>query len=180
MLQGQPAEQVQEAEDDILVIYQLGFFIFICFNFVFSVMNFSLDWHLYPPHEFCLDSGIETDIVKFFTYFLLPFVIISTLSIAFNTNFLQFPNLNQVLIFLNQVSMKSSIFGTLLFLTPMPSVFNGLGIIEMSKKVECLSACSIFCVFVALKGPLMLHWYISTEGQQADDQAPEEFEMQIV
>ena len=76
--------------------------------------------------------------------------------------------------------MKSSIFTSLLLLASMPSVLNGLGIIEVSQTIESLLDMSLFWFFVALKGPLLLHWYLDTEGQQADDQVPEEFEMQNV
>ena len=177
LLQGQPAEQIQQAEDDILVTYQLGFFMFLWFNFSFSVINYCQDWHIYPPLEFCIKSDVETDVFKFCTYFLMPFAIMSFSTLFISTNFLQFPNLNQL--FFN-VSIKSSFFTFLLFLASTPSVLNSLGIIEIPQNLELLLDASLFWFFVALKGPLLLHWYLDAEGQQADDQAPEEFEMQNV
>ena len=176
--QGQPAEQILQAEDEILVTYQLGFFMFVCSNFAFSVINYSQDWQIYPPLEFCIRSGVVTNTLKFCTCFLLPFATMSISTLFISTISLQFSNLNQFFHCLSQ--MKSSIFTSLLLLASMPSVLNGLGIIEVSQTIESLLDMSLFWFFVALKGPLLLHWYLDTEGQQADDQVPEEFEMQNV
>ena len=176
VLQDQPAEQITQAEDKIVDLYQAIFYTFSFICLTISVINYSQDLKMSPPQKVCTRSGEDTNIINFFIWFLLPFVILSVLTIGVSTNW-QCPNLNQIY---NEVTLKPSIMATLLLFAPMPSVLKGLGILEMSNNFEFLLDCTLFLPFVALKGPLLLHWYTDTEDEQADDQAPEEFEMQNV
>ena len=177
---------ILQGEQNILKTYQFCLFLTIIVSLLGSIINYSQELHMVPPQEMCSRSEIQTDVTKFFCFFLLPFVIMVIITIAFDTNFWQLPYLNHINLqglyrfIFNQASIKSSMIAVLLLLAPMPSLLRGLGIIDISNNLELLLGGTLFLPFLCVKSPLLLRWHLYTERQnlQAAQDALEAIERQ--